>query len=305
MVMSENHGRLRHSAYIYEATDAFVSNATAFLRAGLEKDEGGIVLNTRPGLSALRESLGPDAQHVLFIDNSSAFTRPAKALAFYNRVYADGLAKHASVRVISQSQPGPDPSESKQWMGFESVINDSFRHLPAWVLCSYNANAAPDATLENVWRTHPEVMTGDGFKTSDQFEDPVAVLRRITPQPAVLDGLRSIRFGDIENFRETLARELVAENVPQAKIVEMLLAATELAANAIEHGGGVKDVRVGSVDGRFVCEIVDAGAGFDDPTAGYLAPHADRGTGLWVARQLAWDVEFLRSPDGFTARIWL
>ena len=89
------------------------------------------------------------------------------------------------------------------------------------------------------------------------------------------------------------------------KVLEMLLAATEVASNAIEHGGGVKDVRAGRVDGRFVCEIVDTGSGFDDPTAGYLAPHAGRGTGLWVARQLTWEIEFLRSPDGFTARIWL
>jgi hypothetical protein len=27
--------------------------------------------------------------------------------------------------------------------------------------------------------------------------------------------------------------------------------------------------------------------------------------GLWVARQLSWDVEFLRAPSGFTARIRL
>ena len=29
------------------------------------------------------------------------------------------------------------------------------------------------------------------------------------------------------------------------------------------------------------------------------------GAGLWVARQLTWQIDFFRSPDGFTARIWL
>jgi hypothetical protein len=42
-----------------------------------------------------------------------------------------------------------------------------------------------------------------------------------------------------------------------------------------------------------------------DPGAGYLAPRKGVGTGLWVARQLTWQIEFFRSPRGFTARIWL
>jgi hypothetical protein len=45
--------------------------------------------------------------------------------------------------------------------------------------------------------------------------------------------------------------------------------------------------------GRFVCEIVDRGNGFDDPGAGYLAPRNRVGTGLWVARQLTWRIEVL------------
>jgi hypothetical protein len=45
------------------------------------------------------------------------------------------------------------------------------------------------------------------------------------------------------------------------------------------------DVRVGRVDGRFICEVVD--------------------TALWVARQLSWDIEFVRTPSGFIARIRL
>ena len=124
--------------------------------------------------------------------------------------------------------------------------------------------------------------------------------------PEPLSGLRSISFGrDVEELREGLARELVAEKVAEAKALDMLLAATEIANNAIRHGGGVEEVRVGRAEGRFVCEIVDRGTGFDDPGAGYLAPREGAGTGLWVARQLTWRIEFLRSPEGFTARIWL
>ncbi len=72
------------------------------------------------------------------------------------------------------------------------------------------------------------------------------------------------------SFREELARALVAEGVPEAKALDMLLAGTEIVDNAVRFGGGVEDVRVGRDRGRFVCEVVDRGSGFDDPTAGYL-----------------------------------
>jgi anti-sigma regulatory factor (Ser/Thr protein kinase) len=127
------------------------------------------------------------------------------------------------------------------------------------------------------------------------------------PAPAPLSGLRSLPgAGDLEGFRERLAGELsAAEKISPAKALDMLVAATEIAANALKHGGGIKEARAGRVDGRFVCEVVDHGSGFDDPAAGYLAPREGTGTGLWIARQLTWRVEFFGSPRGFTARMWL
>jgi anti-sigma regulatory factor (Ser/Thr protein kinase) len=156
-----------------------------------------------------------------------------------------------------------------------------------------------------VWSTHPEVLA-DGWVKSDQFEDPRELVRRLTPAPEPLPELRSFSAGeDLELFREQLARELVAEEVPQAKVLDMLVAGTEIAANAVRHGAGIEEVRVGRAQGRFVCEVIDRGSGFDDPVAGYLAPREGAGTGLWVARQLTWRVESFHSPRGFTVRIWL
>ena len=110
---------------------------------------------------------------------------------------------------------------------------------------------------------------------------------------------------DVEAFRERLASEAVREGTTPARVLDLLLAATEVATNAVAFGGGVEEVRVGRADGRFVCEIVDRGSGFDDPSAGYLAPRNGSGAGLWVARQLTSQIEFFRAPGGFTARIWL
>jgi anti-sigma regulatory factor (Ser/Thr protein kinase) len=297
---------LRHNALVYESQDEYLAWAVPFLREGIDSGEGAIVAHTRPGLAMMREALGPDAEHVRFVDVSSAYTRPAQTLAAYHEVYAEQLRQTPTLRAVADVQFGADPAEWDLWTGYEAVFNRSFDHLPAWVICSYNANGTPDPIIEGVWQTHPEVVTDAGWNASDQFEDPDELLRQLTPDPRPLEELRSMPFGrDVVEFREHLARELVAAGTGEASVLDMLLAATEVATNATEHGGGVKEVRVGRADGRFVCEIVDRGEGFDDPSAGYLAPRAGVGNGLWVARQLTWRLEFFRSPTGFTARLWL
>jgi anti-sigma regulatory factor (Ser/Thr protein kinase) len=304
--MSPERTALRHNAFVYEAQDEYVSRSVAFLREGLAAGEGAIVASTRDGIAAMREALGSEAAHVTFVDDSAAYIRPARTLASYHKVYAEQLRKTASLRAVADVQCGPNRDEWDLWIGYEAVFNRSFAHLPVWVLCSYNVNALPDPVVDGVWRTHPEVVADDRWSTSDRYEDPDRLLRAITPEPMPLPDLRQLAFGrDVEQFRERLAREMVAEKVPEAKVLDMLLAATEIATNAIEHGGGVEEVRLGRVEGRFVCEIVDRGSGFDDPGAGYLAPREGLGSGLWVARQLTWQIDFFESQRGFTARIWL
>jgi anti-sigma regulatory factor (Ser/Thr protein kinase) len=296
---------LRHNALVYESQDEYVARSVAFLKEGLEAGEGALVGNSRDGLAAVREALGPDADQVAFFDVGSTYTRPARTLAAYYGVFLGQLRKAPSVRAVAEFQLGPTLTDWEEWMGYEAITNVAYSHLPVWVVCTYGANRVSDAVLDGVWRTHPEVAT-DEWRESDRFEDPRELVRRLTPQPEPLPELRPCSIGaDLEAFRERLARELRAEYVPDARALDMLVAATEIAANALEHGGGIEELRVGRAEGRFVCEVVDRGSGFDDPVAGYLAPRAGVGTGLWVARQLAWRLELFRSSHGFTARIWL
>ncbi|MCE0766254.1 sensor histidine kinase [Pseudonocardia kujensis] len=296
---------LRHTALVYDSREEYVARAVAFLREGLRSGEGAVVAHTRPGLALMHEALGPDAAAVTFVDVSAAYTRPAHTLAAYHDVYAEQLRAAPSLRAVADVQFGPDPGEWDLWTGYESVFNESFAHLPAWVLCTYDGRVLPEPIRDAVWRTHPVVLD-DEWTRSDRYEQPGRLLRRTAAPAGPLPGLRPIGFGrDAEEFRERLARELVAAGVPEHRTLDMLLAATEVAANAVRHGGGVRDVRVGRVAGRFACEIVDAGPGFDDPVAGYLAPRPGIGSGLWIARRLTWQVGFFRAPEGFTAQILL
>ena len=304
--MTSDGTALRHNALVYGSDDEYLARAVPFLTEGLAAGEGAIVAHTKPGLGMMREALGAEAARVTFVDVSAAYTRPARTLAAYHKVYAEQLQHTPTLRAVADVQFGPDAGEWDRWTGYEAVFNRSFGHLPAWVLCSYDANGTPDPILEGVWQTHPEVVDAGRWTASALFQDPDAVLRRTAPPIRELPALWPVAPATgPEQIREAVAREIVSAGYGEAKTLEMLLAVTEIADNAVRHGGGIAEVRAGEARGRFVCEITDRGTGFDDPAAGYLAPRPGAGSGLWVARQLTWDIEFFRRPGGFTTRIWL
>jgi anti-sigma regulatory factor (Ser/Thr protein kinase) len=296
---------LRHNALVYESDEEYVDASVAFLREGLEAGEACAVAQTRDGISMMREALEDDGDRVAFFDVSSVYTRPAHAVAQYYGTFLRLLQEAPSVRAVAEGQFGFTDADLREWTTYESITNVAYAHLPVWVVCTYDARRVPDALLQGMWETHSDVLTGE-WRTSHDFEDPRELVSRLTPAPEPLPGLRSVPgVRDVESFRESLARELGRENLPPDVAMNALVAGSEIAANAVRHGGGIEEVRVGQVDARFVCEVVDRGSGFDDPLMGYLAPRDEVGSGLWVARQLTWRLEAFHSPAGFSVRVWI
>jgi anti-sigma regulatory factor (Ser/Thr protein kinase) len=210
--------------------------------------------------------------------------------------------------VIGEVQFGPMPGEWSEWTAYEAILNRALADQPAWIVCPYDTRALPDEVLENARRTHPAVM-GEEERSSDHYEDPVQLARALTPEFEPLPLLRPLApAADARAFRQALAVEMTDARVPELTALDMLVAATEVFANAMRHGGGVSRMRTGMVEGRFVCEISDSGSGLDDPLAGYLPPRPGhgRGAGLWIARQLATRVDVISPPGrGLTVRLWL
>src|SRR6476619_5198611 len=113
--MSSDDTALRHNALVYESNDEYLAHAVPFLEAGIEAGEGAIVAHTKPGLAMMREALGPAAAHVTFVDVSGAYTRPARTLAAYHKVWVEQLRKTPTLRAVADVQFGPDPDEWDLW----------------------------------------------------------------------------------------------------------------------------------------------------------------------------------------------
>jgi hypothetical protein len=132
--MSSDGTTFRHNALVYESTDEYLARAVPFLKAGIDAGEGAVVAHTKPGLAMMREALGPAAADVTFVDVSAAYTRPARTLAAYHKVYVEQLRRSPRLRAVADVQFGPDPNEWDLWAGYEAMFNRAFEHLSAWVL---------------------------------------------------------------------------------------------------------------------------------------------------------------------------
>ena len=299
---------LRHDAFVYDSDESFVAHMHAHLQTGLRAGAHAVAVTTQHNLALLRESLGDDADAVVCIDREQWYEHPAHVLAGFDRVVRDAEAAGApSVCAIGEVRFGTTRREWDRWTAYEATIDEAFAGRTLQVICPYDTRVLPAAVLDGACMTHEHVIT-DARRPSATYADAASVVRAHTPAPEPLPQLRAVAPpAHTRGLRELLAAEMAAAGAPGAAARNMLLAAGEVFTNARVHGSGVTSLRVGSVGTHFVCEIADAGAGLDDPLAGYVPPRpAQRsGAGLWVARQATSAIELLH-PDagGLTVRLW-
>jgi anti-sigma regulatory factor (Ser/Thr protein kinase) len=298
---------MRHSLFFYEDDDRMVKKMAPFLRSGLADGERVVAVLDRRKWGRLSRALGPDAEDTLYIERDGFYTRPEAALAAYDatirRFVRDGAT---AIRVFGELPHCETDTQWNLWLTYEAILNRAFDHHPVWVMCGYDAREVPRPLLDGAFETHPEVLTDD-WSRSAHYHPPEDVVSFRTPSPIPLDGLHALPLErEPKDFREALSAELDAVSVPDVQAENMLIAADEVLANALHHGGEKLSVQVGRVGGRFVCEISDDGPGIKDPLAGFLPPrpgHTD-GAGLWVARQLTRRLELVPSQRGATVRLW-
>jgi anti-sigma regulatory factor (Ser/Thr protein kinase) len=116
--------------------------------------------------------------------------------------------------------------------------------------------------------------------------------------------LLDLREGLID-VRELVRTAAVAAGLPAARVAEVVLAAHEIAMNALTHGRGRGAIRVWSDGNELVCEIEDRGPGIADPDTGVAPPDPSepRGRGIWIARQLCQAVEIESADPGARVRL--
>lgn len=107
-------------------------------------------------------------------------------------------------------------------------------------------------------------------------------------------------------LRATLSAHASGLGATEEHVEHLLIVASELAANAIQHGGGTGRLRMWHRDGTLYCEVSDRGPGIPDTDAGTKPPDpasTTGGRGLWICRSLTTEFSIEHGPDGCGATV--
>ncbi len=102
--------------------------------------------------------------------------------------------------------------------------------------------------------------------------------------------LAEVEPGYLYRLRSTVSAYATSWGLGQDRLGHLLLVATELATNALRHGGGEGTLRLWCDGDAIYCQVIDGGPGITDPhLAGTHLPPApeDKGRGLWLVRQFS------------------
>jgi anti-sigma regulatory factor (Ser/Thr protein kinase) len=302
---------LVHQALLYGSEREFLEGALPFVEEGIERSEPVLAAVQASNVEALRRELGPDADGVALRSveewyENSARTR-AKFAGWVSARQSEGAHR---VRLIGEP-PWPLASEAgvRDWARHEAVINVALAGAPLTFICPYDARALPAAIIDHAECTHPEILHGADLARSNRYAEAEEFCDRLNEEigpgsdaPAAVLWFEG---GDLASVRRLVEQEAALVGLSNERAGDLVVAVSEVAANAVAHGGDAAAIRMYREPGELICRISDAGSGLADPLAGQLPPDLDLpgGWGLWMARLMADALEIASNGSGTVVSI--
>lgn len=294
-----------HYALFYRGRDEYVSKITSFLRDGLDAGDPAYVAVPPDQLAWLQDALGSDTAGITFADITEIGRNPAWIIPTV-REFVDSCCGHQVRYVGEPIWHGRSGAELREATRHEALVNLGFADASVAVLCPYDRALLDPAVLADAERTHPTLVR-DGAATSstayaETWKMPDSCAAPLAPKP---DDAMSITYStDLSVVREFVTRRAQAAKLPEPKVIDLVLAVSELAANTVRHTGRPGTLDIWQEGKEIVCMIRDKGT-ITDPLAGRLRPGLDglNGHGLWLVHQVCDLVELRSGSSGTTIRL--
>jgi anti-sigma regulatory factor (Ser/Thr protein kinase) len=295
-----------HRALIWRESADWLEPAAAFVRAGVRQEEPVLVGVCPPAADELRALL-PAEPLVSFFDMPELGRNPGRIIPEMLE-FADRHPGRRLRYLIQPFWPGRSGAEAAEAVRHESLVGLALADRAATVLCVYEARRLAGLTGHAVWcaeHTHPVLVAGGQLTSSRRYAGPgtlpPACDPPLSPPPASASWLTYS--DDLRRVRKLVAACAEAAGLADNRITDLVLAASELAANTLRHAGGRGTVRVWSTTAEVICQVSDPGR-IGDPLAGRRRPVSDSsGQGLWVVNQVCDLVELRSGAGGTTVRM--
>jgi anti-sigma regulatory factor (Ser/Thr protein kinase) len=294
----------QHDALIYADADDFLTAAVPFLREALEAGEPALVAVGATNTALLEGELGADAAAVRFVAIEELGQNPARIIPFW-REFVDESGGRPVRGIGEPVWPGRRAAEIDECERHESLLNVAFSPPPAWsLLCPYDSRGLDDEVLEKVAHSHGSVCRdGVSERSGEYVAERDCFAGELNGQPADAEAYEFDR-SKLADVRRRVGHVAERAGFPSPDIADLVIAASELAANSVVHGGGSGTLRTWRDAGCLLVEFEDSGS-IEEPLAGRLrpGPTQEGGRGLWLANQLCDLVQIRSRPGRTTVRL--
>jgi len=296
-----------HTALIYHSEREYVDWLAQFISEGLDQQQPVMLAVPGDRLASLRRALGDAATDVTMADITEFGRNPGRILA-QQLAFVERHPGH-HVRIITEpAWAGRSAHEYLACTQHEALANIAFAGSDITGLCPYDASCLDEGVLADVRLTHPEIWLGGSRRHCPEYaveaaldhcnqplKTSAAAVTHTVDAPADLAGARKCgqRYGRLLGMSSD-------------RVADLLLVATELATNSLNHAGGGCQLAFWYEAGYIVCEARDMGH-WADPLAGRRPP-ASAGSGpygLFVVNAIADLLRTYTTPDGTTIHAYL
>jgi anti-sigma regulatory factor (Ser/Thr protein kinase) len=299
-----------HSALFYSDDAELLEGVVPFLLDGLAEGAAVGAALPHPHLELVRAHLGEAGDRVRLFDMAEVGRNPGRILTEVMHAVAGGRPEVPARIVDEPVWPGRSTLEYGACVQHEALVNLAFAGRPVSVLCPYDTRL-PAAVLADAAATHPCLVEDGVARPSGTYAPSRAIDRSAGPLPeppvATVFAFDGPRLAAARRFARV---EATAAGLDDDRVLDLVLAVGELAANSIRHGGGRGTVRVWvetAADGTelLVAEVADGGR-LRDPLAGRrpATPHQLGGRGLLMVHHLADLVRTSTGAGGTTTRTY-
>jgi anti-sigma regulatory factor (Ser/Thr protein kinase) len=278
-----------HSALIYHSEHEYVDWLVRFISEGLDRAQPVLVAVPGDRLASLRRALGDAATDVSMADIMGFGRNPGRILAAELAFVERHPGRH--VRIVAEPVwEGRSPFEYSACMQHEALANIAFAGLEVTGLCPYDASCLGENVLADVRLTHPQIWRGGSRKHSPEYALDAALEQCNQPlatNPAAVT-FTVCAPTDLAGARKCGDRYGRLLGMSEARVADLILVATELATNSLDHAGSACRLAFWYEAGYVVCEARDMGH-WADPLAGRRppAPHGAGPYGLFVVNAIA------------------
>ena len=293
-----------HRALLYRGAAEFRAAAERCVRGGLTRAEP-VLIAAHPGkVSWLRRDLSGEPPGVAFTDMTELGRNPARIIPAI-RTFIDRYPGRRIRWVSEPVWPERSAAELREAARYEALVNTAFSGTPATMMCLYDTAGLTTSVLDDAGCTHPSL-----FRHGDEEQQassgylgpgglPPGCDQALARPPVTAQRVTYQR--DLRPVRSLVARCARSARLPGRRITDLVLAASEVAANTLRHTRAGGTVHLWHDADEILCQITDSGV-IDDRLAGYRVPAGDRpgGKGLWLVNQVCDLVEMRSTTDGTT-----